>query len=130
MIKVWVNGTFDVLHIGHIRLLEHAYQHGFVRVGIDTDERIKSLKSVDRPFNSLADRKEFLESIKFVTDVVSFDTDEELIERIKEYEPNIMVIGDDYKDKNIIGSEFIPKIIFYKRVPDKSTTNILNFTKK
>ena len=42
--KIWVNGSFDVLHIGHIRLLEFAAKYGKVRVGIDTDERIRSFK--------------------------------------------------------------------------------------
>ncbi|NDE81741.1 MAG: D-glycero-beta-D-manno-heptose 1-phosphate adenylyltransferase, partial [Actinobacteria bacterium] len=42
--KVWVNGAFDVLHIGHIKLLEYAKSLGSVRVGLDTDTRIKMLK--------------------------------------------------------------------------------------
>ncbi len=43
-IRVWVNGTFDVLHIGHIRLLEFASKYGKVRVGVDSDDRVKLLK--------------------------------------------------------------------------------------
>jgi len=63
--KVWVNGTFDVLHIGHIRLLEFAHKYGKLRVGVDTDERVKSFKGDSRPFNTLEDRIRFLESIKY-----------------------------------------------------------------
>lgn len=123
--KVWVNGSFDVLHIGHIRLLEHAKSFGDVRVGLDSDERIQQKKGLSRPINNLQDRMDFLLSIRFVNDVVSFGSDDELIDRIKEYEPDIMVIGDDYDYHSIIGVEYIPKIEFFKKIENKSTTLIL-----
>jgi len=127
--KIWVNGTFDILHIGHIRLLEFAHKLGNVRVGIDTDDRIKKLKGENRPFNNLSRREEFLKSIKYVNDVVFFNSDEELINNIKLYKPDIMVIGDDYINKKIIGSEFIPEIIYFNLINDVSTTKILNYNK-
>ena len=90
--KVWVNGTFDVLHIGHLKLLEFASSFGELRVGIDTDKRVKELKSPDRPFNTTEDRKYFLESLKFVKEVVVFDSRQELIDLVKEYQPDYMVM--------------------------------------
>ena len=129
MVKVWVNGSFDVLHIGHIKLLEYASSFGSVRVGLDTDERIKAKKGNDRPFNTLSDRIEFLKSIKFVDSVVSFHTDDELVDKIKEYGPDVMVIGDDYNFETIIGKEYIPKIIFFTKIKNKSTSNILGYGK-
>lgn len=125
MKKIWVNGTFDVLHIGHIKLLEYASTLGIVRVGIDTDERVREKKGKNRPYNSLKDRTEFMNSIKFVNSVVSFATDDELIQRIKEWEPDIMVIGNDYKYHEIIGVEYVPKISFFNKVDGISTTKIL-----
>jgi D-beta-D-heptose 7-phosphate kinase/D-beta-D-heptose 1-phosphate adenosyltransferase len=83
--RVWVNGSFDVLHIGHINLLEYANSLGNVRVGLDTDERIKEKKGENRPYNILKDRIKFLSSIKFVDSIVTFSSDDELIDRIKEY---------------------------------------------
>lgn len=127
MNKVWVNGTFDVLHIGHIRLLEKASTLGRLRVGIDSDERVRKMKGENRPFNTLQDRIEFLESIIYVDEVVTFDSDDELIEQIKSYEPSIMVIGSDYKGKKIIGAEFIDHIYFFDKVENKSTTSILAY---
>ena len=124
--KIWVNGTFDVLHIGHIRLLEFASTYGEVRVGLDSDERIRNNKGENRPFNNLKDRLEFISSIKYVESVTYFKNDDELIDRIKEYQPDIMVIGDDYKNKKIIGSEFIPTILFFNKIENKSTTKILS----
>lgn len=125
MKKVWVNGTFDILHIGHIKLLEYASTFGKVRVGIDTDERVKEKKGESRPYNNLDDRVKFMESIKFIDSVVTFSSDDELRERIKEWEPDIMVIGDDYPESKIIGIEYIPKVIFFSKLSGYSTTNIL-----
>lgn len=129
MVKVWVNGSFDVLHIGHIKLLEYANTFGSVRVGLDTDERIRERKGNDRPFNSLSDRIEFLKSIKFVDSVVSFNTDDELTQKIIEYSPDIMVIGNDYVMETIVGGKHIPKIIFFPKIKNKSTSNILGYGK-
>jgi cytidyltransferase-like protein len=124
--KVWVNGSFDVMHIGHIKLLEFASNYGSVRVGLDTDERIKSKKGETRPFNTLEDRMFFMSSIKYVDSVCSFGSDEELENRIKEYDADIIIIGDDYKYKPIIGVEYVERVLFFPKVLDKSTTLILN----
>jgi len=72
--KVFVNGTFDVLHYGHLKLLESARELGdILYVAIDTDERIKEKKGDNRPFHNLIERKEMLESIKYVNKVFSFN---------------------------------------------------------
>lgn len=126
MKRIWVNGTFDVLHIGHIKLLEYAASLGIVRVGIDTDERVKEKKGNNRPYNRLEDRIEFMSSIKYVHSVVCFNSDLELIDKIKEWEPDIMVIGNDYKYHEIIGVEYIPKINFFDKVEGISTSKILD----
>ena len=126
MKKIWVNGTFDVLHIGHIRLILHAASLGVLRVGIDTDERVRSKKGIERPFNKLDDRMEFLSAISGVDSVVSFGTDDELRNCIKEWDADIMVIGGEYKYKEIIGLEHVPHIEFFDKVEDISTTKILN----
>ena len=125
--KVWVNGTFDVLHVGHINLLEFAASFGEVRVGLDTDKRVKELKGENRPFNNQQDRKKMLESLKFVKEVVFFDSRQELIDSVKDYQPDIMVIGDDYRDQIVYGSEHAKKLVFFEKLPLYSTTKILNY---
>lgn len=127
--KVWVNGTFDIVHIGHIKLLEYARSFGTVRVGLDTDERIRSKKGKSRPYNTLADRVAFLSSIHFVDSVVSFNSDNELVDKIKEYQPHMMVIGTDYRRKPIIGAEYVDQVVFFERLPKYSTTAILEYEK-
>ena len=124
--KIWVNGTFDVMHIGHIKLLEHASSLGIVRVGLDTDERIKEKKGLNRPVNTLQDRIDFMESIKYVDSVVSFNSDKELEERIKEWDSELMVIGNDYIPTQIIGFHLFKEVLFFNKVDGKSTTKILS----
>ena len=129
MNKVGVNGTFDIVHIGHIRLLEYASSFGFVRVGLDTDKRVRERKGKERPFNTLSDRMDFISSIRFVDSVVPFDSDDELINRICEWKPDVMVIGDDYQYEQIIGVDYVPKVEFFKRIKEISTTKILENAK-
>ena len=124
--KVWVNGSFDVLHMGHIKLLEYASQFGIVKVGLDTDDRIREKKGKDRPFNNLKDRMDFIQSIRYVESVVFFGSDDELRQRIREYEPDVMVIGGEYKYKEIIGVEHVPRIEFFEKIDGYSSTKILN----
>ena len=125
MKKVWVNGTFDILHIGHIRLLKFAKSFGSLRIGLDTDSRVKEKKGIERPFNKLEDRIEFISEIAGVDSVVSFGTDDELRSCIKEWEPDVFVIGDDYIDKPIIGGALAKEIKFFTKVSDISTSKIL-----
>lgn len=125
--KIWINGTFDIVHIGHIKLLEYASKFGTVRVGLDSDARIRKNKGESRPYNKLSDRMDFISSIKYVESVVSFDSDDELISSIEQWGTDIMVIGSDYINKHIVGGHIPERIIFFDRIPDKSTTSILNY---
>ncbi len=126
--KVFVNGTFDVLHYGHFKLLETASQLGDkLYVAIDTDERIKEKKGENRPFHNLIERKEMLESIKYVSKVFSFDSDEDLITLIRAINPDVYVIGSDYKGKPIVGEKYLRNIVFIPRIEKFSTTKIMSY---
>ena len=128
---VWINGSFDVLHMGHIKLFQRARQMGLpVIVGIDTDERISELKGPLRPINSLKNRVEFLRSIKYIDAIVDFSTDDELNELIKSHAPRYMFIGEDYRDKTIIGAEHVKEIIYVPRYEGLSSSAIINGTHK
>ena len=128
---VWLNGCFDVLHLGHIKLFQRARQMGMkVIVGIDTDERITSAKGEGRPVNNLKDRMEFLRSIKYIDEVWEFSTDKDLNKLIKHFTPRYMLIGEEYKDKEIIGSEWFKEIIYVPHYQELSSSNIINGTYK
>ena len=122
--NVFVNGSFDLLHRGHLELLQYAKCLGTVMVAIDSDRRIQELKGSDRPIHCVEDRKFQLENLKSVDVVCVFDTDHELIELIKHWQPDIMVKGSDYRDQKIIGAEYCKEIKFYDRT-DHSTTGTI-----
>lgn len=123
---IWVNGCFDILHRGHIELFKYAKSLGDrLIVGIDGDKRIKSAKGNDRPINCLEDRIEILKSIKYIDDVVHFDSDEALDKAVLLSGADIMVVGSDYIGKRVIGSQHTKEIKFFNRIGKYSTTNIV-----
>ncbi len=127
--RVWLNGTFDVLHLGHIKLFQHAkklYPNSIICVGVDTDDRIRQMKGSNRPINPLHYRVEFLKSIRYIDEVCTFATDDELRNKIAVFSPDVMCIGDDYRHHTIIGEELIPRIEYVERFDNLSTTKILN----
>ena len=126
--RIWMNGCFDILHHGHFRMIEYASSLGDrLVIGIDTDERIKRMKGENRPYHNTFERLHNLKLIKGVDNVFVFNTDDDLIELIRKYEPDIFVIGSDYKDKPIIGSEYAKEIRYFDRLDNFSTTDILNY---
>lgn len=120
MKKIFVNGTFDILHIGHLAMLNFAKSLGdHLVVAIDSDERVKRLKGEDRPINNVYERRVMLENLKAVDSVEIFDTDEDLINIIKTCD--IMVKGGDYSSLPVIGKEYITVILF-ERLHEYSST--------
>lgn len=125
MKTVWCNGSFDVIHYGHFKLLELASSMGVLHVGLDSSRRIKEKKGELRPFHTWEQRKEILFGFKFVHAVYYFDTDDELRRVMSFVSPDFMVIGGDYRDKPIIGREFVKQVVYFDRIEELSTTKIL-----
>ena len=123
---VFVNGTFDVLHRGHLDLLNYAKSLGeYVVVGIDSDERVKQMKGSTRPINRLMDRAHMLANLKSVDEVRFFGNDKELENLVKDVKPDIMVVGSDWKGKSVIGSYWAADLHFFDRVGDYATTKTI-----
>jgi D-beta-D-heptose 7-phosphate kinase/D-beta-D-heptose 1-phosphate adenosyltransferase len=127
MKTVMVNGTFDVLHPGHIALLNTARSYGdFLIVAIDTDRRVKELKGDKRPINCQQDRSIMLSNLKAVDIVEFFDSTEELIEIMEMYKPEVYVKGSDWKhDKKSTAEQYCKQVIYYDRVGNYSTTKTI-----
>ena len=124
--NIFVNGTFDILHRGHLELLNYAKGLGdFLLVGIDSDDRVKEKKGPTRPIHNQEERKFFLENLKAVDSVDIFSSDIELESMIKSFKPDIMVVGSDWKDKSVIGSYYAAKLIFFDRIGDYATTKTI-----
>lgn len=124
MTRVIVNGTFDILHLGHLRLLKAAKSLGVVCVAIDSDARVQQLKGMNRPINDCFKRTTMLEALRYVDYVVVFHSEEELRQIILEWQPDIMVKGSDYIGKRIVGEDLVKKIVFID-LTDDSTTKII-----
>lgn len=123
--RIVVNGTFDILHRGHLEMLNYAKSLGdWLLVCIDTDDRVKELKGASRPINNQDDRKFMLENLKAVDCVTLFDSNETLEKTLKVYHADIMVKGSDYKDKPIVGRQYCKEIVFYDHT-GHSTTSIV-----
>ena len=123
---VFVNGTFDVLHRGHLDLLNYAKSLGeYVVVGIDSDERVRKMKGRSRPINRLMDRAHMLANLKAVDEVRFFGNDKELEDLVKEVKPDIMVVGSDWKGKSVIGSMYSAELRFFDRVEEYATTKTI-----
>ena len=122
MKTIFVNGTFDILHPGHVQLLNYARSLGdSLLVAIDGDQRVQELKGSGRPINSEDDRKLMLESLRSVDSVWIFNSDQELEDICRLYNP-VMVKGSDYKGRHIIGHQYCKEIVFYDRIEPYSTT--------
>ena len=121
---VFTNGCFDILHRGHLELLNFCKANGnIVVVGLNSDKSVKKLKGETRPVNCQEDRKYFLESLKFVDKVIVFDEDTpyNLIKNIK---PDLIVKGGDYNKEEVVGSDLCEVKIF-KYVRGYSTTKTI-----
>lgn len=121
MKRVFVNGTFDIIHPGHIALLNYAKTIGdHLTVAIDCDDRVRQLKGPTRPINNQSERQLLLQNLKAVDTVVIFHNDHELVELISQCD--VMVKGSDYKGKRIVGESVCPEIIFFELDHAFSTT--------
>jgi D-beta-D-heptose 7-phosphate kinase/D-beta-D-heptose 1-phosphate adenosyltransferase len=138
--NIWVNGCFDILHSGHIDLLQFAKSYtpsgevgpidNMLIVGIDSDKRVKELKGNNRPINNENERKRILKAIKFVDDVVIYDNEQEMCKLILKYSIDYMIIGEDYKNKRVLCREHSKHDVIFFSKDDRSSTNIINKIKK
>jgi D-beta-D-heptose 7-phosphate kinase/D-beta-D-heptose 1-phosphate adenosyltransferase len=124
--QVIVNGTFDILHPGHIAMLNTARSLGdYLIVCIDTDRRVKELKGDTRPINDQNFRRIMLQNLKAVDIVELFDSQEDLINLLKLYKPDIMVKGSDWKGKSVVAEKYVKEIYWYDRIEEYSSTKII-----
>ena len=121
---IFTNGCFDIVHRGHVELLEYCKSIGDkVIVGLNSDDSVKRLKGKKRPINSEKDRKYLLESLKYVDEVVIFneDTPIKLIEKLN---PDVIVKGGDYTVESVVGNN-ICEVRIFKYVKGYSTTSTI-----
>ena len=126
---VFTNGCFDLLHSGHLSLLETAARHGDVLVlAINSDASVRRLKGAERPLVPEAERAALLAALSFVDAVTIFDEDTPL-ETLKAVRPNVLVKGADYRPDQIVGRELVEsyggRVELVGLIPDKSTSALV-----
>jgi rfaE bifunctional protein nucleotidyltransferase chain/domain len=126
---VFTNGVFDILHIGHLSLLEKAKSLGDVLiVGLNSDASTRRLKGSTRPLVPFRDRARLLASLRPVEYVVGFsqDTPLQIITRLL---PDILVKGADYEISEIVGADVVTaaggKVVRVKLTPSRSTSRLV-----
>ena len=123
---VWCNGTFDILHPGHIELFKVGKSLGDkLIVATDTDEKIRQDKGASKPINNLCDRISMLQAIKYIDEVFYFNDRKELEGLIELYSPDILLLGDDWKGGDIVGIQYAKEVKFLPRL-NYSTTHIID----
>lgn len=130
---VFTNGTFDILHRGHVTYLQKARQCGDVLVvGVNSDRSVKAYKGPGRPLNPQEDRTAVLSALECVTVAVVFN-DPTPIRLITAIKPDVLVKGADWKKSQIAGAKEVEswggKVVLIRLVPGRSTTRILKLLK-
>lgn len=122
---VFTNGCFDIIHAGHVALLEQARSHGdLLIVGLNSDASVRRLKGPSRPLNKLGDRARVLAGLAAVDMVVPFAADTPL-GLIKALRPDVLVKGADYTHEKIVGREFAGRTVRISLVKGRSTTGLI-----
>jgi D-beta-D-heptose 7-phosphate kinase/D-beta-D-heptose 1-phosphate adenosyltransferase len=126
---VFTNGCFDILHSGHVTLLEKAAACGdFLVVAINSDDSVRKLKGDGRPVNGEEERARVLGGLKSVGAVVVFgeETPIKLIEAVR---PEVLVKGADYRKDQVVGGAFVEanggRVVLIDLVQGKSTTGTI-----
>lgn len=127
---VFTNGCFDILHAGHVSVLEFARSKGdLLVVGLNSDASVRRLKGPTRPVNTQQDRALVLAALESVSAVCIFEEDTPY-NLIKKVCPDVLVKGGDYKPSEIVGREFAKKVVRFALLKGRSTTNIIKKVSK
>ena len=123
-------GTFDLLHAGHVMMLEEVRsQCGYLIVGLQTDPSIREGKS--KPIQSVEERLIQLKAVRYVDEVIQYDTEDDLVELLKDVQPNIRFVGMDWKDNpNLTGGDLPIEIRYNSRDHGYSSTELKNRIKR
>ena len=117
---------FDLLHAGHILMLEDSKkQCDYLIVGLQTDPTIDRPEEKNKPIQSLEERKIQLEAIKYVDEVITYETENDLYELLYKLMPDVRILGTDYEHKHFTGIDIDGiDIYFHKRNHDYSTSSL------
>ena len=117
-------GTFDLLHTGHILMLEECRKTcQELIVGLQTDPTIDRPKTKNSPVHSMFERYIQLAAVRYVDKIIPYDTEHDLVNMLKSFNPDIRYVGMDYLDKDFTGKDLVP-ITYISRTHDYSTSEL------
>ena len=127
---VFTNGCFDIIHVGHIKLIHEAAKSGDrLIIGINSDNSVKRIKGESRPIIKEEERAAILSNIKDVDLIVIFD-EETPFDIISTLTPDVIVKGGDWTVETVVGNELVKKVVIVPIVNDNSTTNVIKSIKE
>lgn len=121
--------TFDLLHAGHVAMLREAKNHcDYLIAGIQTDPTIDRPDTKNKPVQTLVERYAQLAAVKYVDEIIPYQTEQDLIDILNMYEIDIRILGEEYKDKDFTGKDACNKrgidLYFNKREHRFSTSDL------
>jgi len=121
--------TFDLLHAGHVAMLREAKNHcDYLIAGIQTDPTIDRPDTKNKPVQTLVERYAQLAAVKYVDEIIPYQTEQDLIDILNMYEIDIRILGEEYKDKYFTGKDACNKrgidLYFNKREHRFSTSDL------
>ena len=126
---VFINGCFDILHVGHVKYLTAAKSEGdFLVVGLNSDASVKHIKGAKRPVIPEDQRAEVLACLSCV-DYITFFDEPDPLKLIQAIKPDVLVKGDDWREEQIVGADFVKsrggRVVRVPTVPGASTSRII-----
>jgi len=102
--------TFDLLHAGHIGMLREAKTHcDYLIVGLQSDPTIDRPDTKNRPIQTMVERYAQLNALKFVDEIVPYQTEEDVIDILELFNIHIRFLGEEYRDKDFTGKDVCRK---------------------
>jgi len=121
--------TFDLLHAGHITMLEEAKHHcDYLIVGLQNDPTLDRPDSKNPPVQSIVERQIQLAAVKFVDEIIVYNTEQDLVDLLLTLPIDVRVLGDEYKSKDFTGKDIAKqrgsKIVYNGRDHSFSSTSL------
>ena len=117
-----IAGNFDVIHPGYVRLFKDAKNAcDFLVIALQTDSSVERPEKL-KPILTTSERKEILLSLKYIDEILTYTTEQELYNLIRERKPDVRIIGTDYIDRDFTGKSLTKEIYYHERDHDWSTT--------
>ena len=119
----FVASCFDLLHAGHCLMLKDAKQQcDYLVAALQTDPTIDRPEK-NKPIQSFEERKIQLEAVKYIDEIIIYETEEDLYKKLLDINPNVRILGSDYIGKSFTGDDLDIPIYYHKRNHNYSSTN-------